>query len=40
MGVIFSTVLGYKVKERITPPADKDIKTAPNVDKLLDSSTK
>jgi LemA protein len=34
-GKIFSGLFGFHEKERITPPADKDIKSVPDVDSLL-----
>ncbi|HMT01433.1 MAG TPA: LemA family protein [Candidatus Absconditabacterales bacterium] len=37
-GIIFSKLFGYAPKDRITPPADKDIKSVPNVDAMLDGS--
>lgn len=34
-GKIFSAIFGFSEKERITPPADKDVKTVPDVDEML-----
>lgn len=34
-GKIFSWLFGFDQKERITPPADKDIKEVPNVGEML-----
>ena len=34
-GKIFSGLFGFEQKERITPPADKDIKSVPDVDSML-----
>lgn len=36
-GKIFSPVFGFAEKARITPPEGKDIKSVPNVDKLLET---
>ncbi|MBP6911052.1 LemA family protein [Patescibacteria group bacterium] len=35
-GKIFSGLFGFEQKERITPPADKDIKAVPDVDAMLE----
>lgn len=35
-GKLFSGMFGFSAKERINPPEGKDIKSVPNVDKLLD----
>lgn len=34
-GKLFSAIFGFSEKERITPPADKDIKAVPDVENLL-----
>lgn len=36
-GKIFSSLFGFEEKERITPPADKDIKEVPDVDSMLNN---
>lgn len=36
-GKIFSGIFGFDEKERITPPADKDIKAVPDVDAMLNN---
>ncbi len=36
--VVLGSIFGYKAKDRLTPPEDKDIKSVPNVDSMLDMS--